>query len=467
MSNTQIVDSLLRTDLSSFFHKSFYTLSPGTKFCHNWHIDLLADSLYDLIYKKGGTKRLIVNIPPRYLKSTCISVSFPSWLIGRDPRKKVIVASYSQKLSIKHSLDSRLIIQSDWYKNAFPDVKLFIGQNEKYKFQTTYNGFRLATSVGGTLTGEGGDVLILDDPLSPLQASSKVYRDNIINWFEQTFVNRLNNKKEGVIIIVMSRLHQNDLVGYILSKYGEAWTHIDLPAVAKNDQSFSFCNNVYMRKEGEFLQAAREGQKEIELAKVELGSYGFAAQYQQDPLICENNMLKRSWLNFYDTTIDYKDNFVLQSWDTANSNNESSDFSVCTTWVIYNNNFYLIDVFRDKLIYDDLVKEVQKLSRRWDADSILIENKASGQQLIQHFSVNSMLSIIPVIPKYDKITRFYAILPIIEAGRLYLPTHKGWLGALEDEILSFPQVKHDDQVDSLVQALEWVTKNNACKIELL
>ena len=160
----------------------------------------------------------MINIPPRYLKSVICSVAFPAWVMGRNPTKRIIVASYSKILATKHSQDTRLIMQSKWYKKNFPRTIIAEGMNEKNKFCTTENGFRFATSTGGTLTGEGGDILIVDDPHNPMHVFKKNTRNKVINWFSSVFSSRLNNKKTGSIMIVMQRLHEEDLCGYLLNE---------------------------------------------------------------------------------------------------------------------------------------------------------------------------------------------------------------------------------------------------------
>ena len=197
---TQLKNEILKNDLSAFIYKSFNTINQGVKYKHNWHIDLIAEYLQEI--EKGKIKRLIINMPPRSLKSVCISVAFPAWLLGKKPNSRIIVASYSEKLSLKHSTDCRLIVSSKWFQELFPEFQLNQSQNEKYKFATTQNGYRFATSVGGSLTGEGGDILIVDDPHNPQQVMSEKYRLKTLEWFSNTFVSRLNDKKNGIIIIV-------------------------------------------------------------------------------------------------------------------------------------------------------------------------------------------------------------------------------------------------------------------------
>jgi hypothetical protein len=184
----------------------------------------------------GEVKRIIFNMPPRSMKSMCVSVAWPAWILGNQPTARIIVASYSQRLSEKHSLDTRCVMQSSWCKKLFPEVELSQEQNTKYKFQTVQRGYRIATSVGGTLTGEGGDFIIVDDPLSSTQALSETFRKRATNWFDQTLVSRLNNRKKGVIVLVMHMLHQEDLTGHLLSKPKNIWHRICLPMISENKE---------------------------------------------------------------------------------------------------------------------------------------------------------------------------------------------------------------------------------------
>ncbi len=220
----------MNLSLSNFIAKTFNIINPGTKFLPNWHIDLIAHQLEEAY--KGNIKRLIINMPPRSLKSLCVSVAWPAWLLGHDPSNRIMVASYSQILSIKHSLDCRKVINSSWYKENYPDTILAKDHNLKSKFITNDGGFRFSTSVMGTATGEGGNFLIVDDPHSSLQASSNHLRNKAIEWFEQTFISRIDDKKKGVIVIVMQRLHEDDLTGYLTSKKNSNWHLLKIPAIA-------------------------------------------------------------------------------------------------------------------------------------------------------------------------------------------------------------------------------------------
>ena len=290
----ELEKGVLENDLPSFINKVFNTINPGIQYSHNWHIDLIAEYLKSVF--DGSTKRLIINIPPRSLKSVCVSVAFPAWVLGKKPNSRIIVSSYSDVLSLKHSTDCRLVVSSKWFQNLFPDFQLADGQNEKHKFATTQNGYRFATSVGGSLTGEGGDILIVDDPHNPQQVMSEKYRTKTLEWFSNTFISRLNDKKNGAIIIVMQRLHPNDLVGYLLDKKDNKWTILNIPAIAEKDTYYSIGNFEKVRQKGDILHPARESLKEIETIKTDMGSYVFSAQYQQNPVVEKGNIIRAEWI---------------------------------------------------------------------------------------------------------------------------------------------------------------------------
>lgn len=208
----------LRNNFNLFLTRAFLHLRPGETFKPNWHIDVISE--YLMACKNKQIKRLIINIPPRMMKSLCISVAFPAWLMGNDPSKSIICASYAQSLANQHSLDCRALIESEWFQAAFPGCKLAKDQNEKSKYMTTKRGMRFATSVGGTLTGAGGSFIIVDDPLNPSQAASDAERDTANSWMSSTVPSRLNNQEDDIIIVVMQRLHEDDVTGHLLDKGG-------------------------------------------------------------------------------------------------------------------------------------------------------------------------------------------------------------------------------------------------------
>lgn len=446
-----LYNQLLKNDLSSFIGKTLLSCDPDAPYLPNWHIDLIAEHLEAA--RNGTLKRLIINMPPRSLKSICVSVAWPAWLLGHNPKSRIIAASYSSVLATKHSIDCRQVIQSPWYRQLFPEVELAYDQNEKSKFMTKQRGFRMATSVGGSLTGEGGNYLILDDPINPMQATSPLHRKLVNQWFDHTFASRLNDKRKGVIVLVMQRLHQDDLTGYLLEKGG--WQHLCLPMVANEREVHDFGDIYKVREAGEFLHMGRENTETIERTKRELGSMAFAAQFQQQPVPEEGNMIRAWWFGRY-KTLPLNVMRKVQSWDTAIKSGVRNDASVCLTFYEHEGHSYLLDAAVMRCGYPDLKKAVCNLYARWKPDALLIEDKASGQQLIQDLRREGEIPVIGLMPKNDKVTRFAAVSAMIEAGRLLLPEEAPWLAAFEDELLRFPNATHDDQVDALTQYLDWL-----------
>ena len=285
----------VRTHFSAFLEKAFSTVAPGQRFLPNWHLEAIAAHLEAC--ERGDITRLIINMPPRMLKSVTVSVAWPAWLLAQNPAARIMVASYAQSLSVKHSLDCRLVMQSPWYRALFPNTCISSGQNEKHKYVTTKRGHRIAVSVGGAATGEGGNVLIVDDPLNPLQAMQKTARDAANEWFQHTFVSRLDDKKKGCIIVVMQRLHMDDLSG-ILQKQRD-WHVLNLPAIAPKDTIIRCGNFHYTRRANQPLHPEREDAALLERTKQELGSIHFAAQYQQCPQRLEGSMVPLAWFARY------------------------------------------------------------------------------------------------------------------------------------------------------------------------
>ncbi|WP_395877440.1 phage terminase large subunit [Ehrlichia muris] len=454
-----------------FLKLCFKTVSPNNQIINNWHIQIIADRLEAAL--NGKINRLIINMPPRFIKSICVSIAWPSWIFGLNPQARIIVASYSQILSERLSLDNRHILQSEWYKKLFPHVILSKDQNTKRKFQTTQRGYRFATSVGGSITGEGGDILIIDDPMNPMQALSKTYRQRVCHWFEQSFMTRLNDRKNSIVVIVMHRLHTDDLTGYLLSKktYNK-WHILSLPIIAEKNNTFysitspwkfkhgnKIRNVLHIRKEGDPLYK-KHGKKYIEELKSDLGSYAFAAQCQQHPIHLSSGIIKYKWIQRY-SSYNNEDSNITQSWDTASSSNKKSNYSVCTTWSYKNNCFFLLEVYKVKLEYQQLKQAIINLANHWKPNAILIEKKASGLQIIQELSSISTTSIIGIVPTANKVTRFYKIIPIFESRKIFLPYDSPWLSDFEQELLSFPNTQNDDQIDSMTQYLHWF--NNKIK----
>jgi predicted phage terminase large subunit-like protein len=451
---------LMRNDFASFIAASFCELNPGTPYLPNWHISVIADRLTK--FAQGTITRLVIMLPPRSLKSHCASVSLVAWLLGKDPTQRIICASYSQDLADFHARGCLKLMQSDLYRRLFPHTQLSPSRRAVAEFTTTLEGMRLATSVGGTLTGKGGDYVIIDDPLKPEDALSDTLRRNANEWYDSTVISRLNNKATGGVLIIMQRLHEDDLVGHVLQQKG--WTVLRLPAIAEEDEAYQIDTLVgpckFTRREGGALHPEREPLAILEQIRTAQGEYHFAAQYQQLPAPRGGSLLKQAWLQHYDPhelpeTFDH----IVQSWDTAAKATQLADYSVCTTWGVKEGTIYLLDVYRAKLDFPDLRRAAIQLADQYRPQYVLVEDQSSGTQLIQELPGHGIWSVRPCRPQGDKVVRFHRITGMFETGRVRLPRTASWLPDFVYELTVFPTGRHDDQVDSTTQALGWIQEN--------
>lgn len=453
------LDHILRNDLMSFTERTFSELFPQSTFCLSPHLEVMAARLSACL-TGNGPKRLIINLPPRSLKSIMTSVAAVAWLLGQNPSKQIICASYGQDLADKHARDTRTIMTSSFYRRLFPATCLSQQKLSVNDFMTTRQGFRMATSVGGVLTGRGADIIIIDDSLKPDDALSETRRSAVNDWYDNTLLSRLNSKEEGIIILVMQRLHQDDLVGHVLDR-GENWETLLFPAIAEEQEEYTVESSLgeflYKRNVGDVLDAARESRDTLLAIKRTIGEYNFASQYQQNPMPLGGAMIKTEWLKYYDPEGPLPDfTVILQSWDTANKSGELNDFSVCTTWGYCEKKFYLLDVVRQRLNYPELKRKVVAQMEKHDPQVVLIEDKASGTQLIQDLTSegNFQIKPYPPPPGTDKQMRVYAQTAKFENGNVLLPRSAPWLAEYIRELTAFPGTKFDDQMDSTVQALD-------------
>ena len=291
-SRQNLIDAISRVDLYSFVQRIFPIVSAGSPFLPNWHIEAMTYALTGVM--RGETKRQIITVPPRSLKSICASVAFPAFVLGHDPTRRIICVSYSEGLARKHANDFRAVMRSPLYRRLFPGTRISAAKDTELEVMTTARGFRYATSVGGTLTGRGGNLLILDDPLNAQDAHSERARESLKQWYANTLLSRLDNKADDAIIVVTQRLHVDDLVGHLLEEGG--WTELSLPAIAEVEQVVPLGPDRYhYRKVGELLHPEREPAWALENLKRTMGSIDFAAQYQQQPVPPGGNLIKWDW----------------------------------------------------------------------------------------------------------------------------------------------------------------------------
>lgn len=459
ISDRQLLNLALREDLLAFTIRAFATVSPGAAYRHNWHIEAITHALRNAGAGTGG--RLIITQPPRSLKSICTSVAYVAWALGRDPSLEFICVSYSNELAAEFSRQFRLVVNAAWYRKVFPGMRA--AKETATEFVTSKGGGRYATSIDGSLTGFGADIIIIDDPHKAEEASSVRARQKVIYWYGGTLVSRLNDKEKGAIILVMQRLHEEDLAGHLLS--GPSWEHLDLPAIAIEDQEIRIGEHaaeVHHRKAGDILHPERESKETLEKIKADIGSLAYSAQYQQRPVPLEGNLVKIEWFRHYDSLPEGAgQRRIVQSWDVASTTSARSNYSVCTTWAICGKDYYLIDLWRGRLEFPKLKRQVIRLQKLHGAGTVIIEKAGLGLQLIQDLIEDSPASFprpIGIMPDGNKVTRMEAQTAKMESGQVVLPKDAPWLGEFLHEIMAFPNSRFDDQVDSLSQFLAWVGK---------
>jgi predicted phage terminase large subunit-like protein len=450
--------TVLERDFAAFAERAFYELHGRGDFAFNWHLEVVAARLAAV--RAGRLRRLVVNLPPRHLKSLLASVAFPAWCLGRDPGLQLVCVSYAQDLADQQARECRALMSSAWYRGHFA-TRLSATKTAVQEFVTTAQGCRLAVSVGGALTGRGADIIVIDDPLKPEEALSRAQRQAVNDWYDHTLYSRLNDKRRGAIVLVMHRLHEDDLTAHVLAQ--EAWEVVRLPALAEADEvhvvDTPSSPRLFLRRDGEALHPGREPLALLEHLRRTIGDYNFAGQYQQRPAPQGGGLVKRAWFRRYAAgDLPARFDRVVQSWDTASKATELSDYSVCTSWGILGKHLYLLEVLRRRMEYPELKRAVRAECERLAADVVLIEDKASGTQLIQELLDEGLWAVTRYEPQADKVMRLYAQTATIENGFVHLPDAAPWLGPYLDELTSFPHGRHDDQVDSTAQALDWLKR---------
>lgn len=453
VSDHRLLEALLRGRLIAFTERCFNELMPAKEYLHNWHLEAIAYHLEQIA--SGEIKRLVITLPPRSLKSLIASVAFPAWLLGHDPHRRIISATYGRALATDHANQFRRVTKSYWYQALFPAMRVDPRKDTEEEVQTSVGGYRLTATVGGALTGRGGSTIIIDDAMKAADAQSEVARRNVNSWFDETLLSRLDDKRNDAIIIVMQRLHVDDLVGHVLRSGG--WVHLDLPAIADEAAVVPISRQrFYHRKAGELLHPDREPQQVLDELRVAMGSAAFSAQYQQQPVPPGGNMIKWNWFGVWTHPPEKKgySSKIVQSWDTALKSNQLADYSVGITALVEKDAIYILDVVRERLDYPALKKRIVREKEHWDADIVLIEDKGSGQSLIQDLRAD-LIFAKAILPVGDKIVRMSACTAKIESGAVLLPRSARWLDEFKTELMAFPDGVHDDQVDALSQLINW------------
>ena len=394
----------------------------------------------------------MVLMPPRHGKSEIVSLRFPCWYMAKHPEDYIVQAGYAESIALTHSRRARDVFISPEMVRLFPDIhhrperpgqEVVVPERQAaHEWGTKQGGSYYAVGIGGGLTGRGFNLGIIDDPVKDEEeASSQTIRDKVWEWYKTVF--RTRAQPDAAIILVMTRWHQDDLAGRLLKQSQEdlgadQWTILHFPAI----------------HEGQALWPDRYPLSALETIRSSIGGRAFESLYQGNPTIAAGQIIKREWWKYYKEPPKF--NRTIQSWDTAFKDKQQNDYSVCTVWGEAQNGYYLLDVWRAKVEFPELKRVSQALYERDLPDLVLVEDKASGQSLVQELQRNTRIPVLPVKVDSNKIARANATTPMIEAGKVYLPESAPWLFDYIEELSAFPNAEHDDQVDSTTQALSFM-----------
>lgn len=451
-----------RRSLAEFLRQAWAIHHPRQALEWGWHLDAIADHLEAVT--RGEITRLIINIPPRTLKSYLVSVCWPAWEWIADPGLQYIATSAIEKVVLRDALRHRGLCQSPWYQEAFkPDWSFDKEQDAKGYFINTAAGHRLSATIAASVTGQDCDRLLVDDPLDAKDAYGDKRALTIhVRNFDSTFINRLNDEKASAVVVIMQRLHERDLSGHLLELGG--YEHLCLPAQFDGRRKVTGIGWTDPRKaEGELLFPARLPLESLERRKVAIGSRAFACQFQQTPSPEGGSVFREAWFNYWaDETLPEMD-FVIGSWDCTFTKSDDSDFVVGQTWGAHGADRYLLDQTRAKMNLTDTLDAIREQARLWPGmRAVVVEVKANGPKVIK-----TLTHEIPNLAGFDpqnssKEQRANAVTPTFEAGQVYIPRDdlKPFVrDSFKPEILSFPNAAHDDQVDAMTQALIWINEN--------
>ncbi len=472
VSERNVLNAILKNDFYSYLQKVFYEVEGGKKFKPNWHIGYICYKLEQV--RLGSIRNLIINVPPRSLKSIIVNVAFSTWILGHYPNEGVISASYGADLSDVFARKSKIVMESSWYKQLFPKSAISKSRSASTDFSTISRGCRLSTSVEGATTGRGCNYMIIDDPLKPSDAGSDVKRNKVNDWFHNTMLSRLDDQNKGAIVIIMQRVHEDDLTGHLLET-SDSWEHINMPLIATEDETWEYGDLVYERKKGELLHTGNiTKERALELQK-ELGSRAWSSQYQQDPCPIGGGVVQEEWLQYYqENRVRGQAKEVVISWDTASKTGENNAYSACSVMVTTNlNKVYMLESLKVKLEMPKLIDKVVEVYEKYaymgggyNRTKLLIEDKSSGTPLIQTLEQGKdkrgrKFPVVAIKPEGDKVSRLDGASILIENGVILFPQDKNnWWKDFKDELLKFPASKFNDQVDAFSQAANYILNNN-------
>jgi predicted phage terminase large subunit-like protein len=493
--------------LYAFLQKGWKYIDPAP-FVGGWHLEAIAEHLQAVT--DGQIRRLLINVPPRSSKSSVASVCWPAWTWAQSrigpcsgPHVQFLSTSYAQTLSLRDSVKNRRLIESPFYKKYWGNRFNMTGDvNTKGRFENDHGGYRIATAVGAALTGEGGQIIIVDDAHNATEIESDLVRAATLSWWAESLSTRLNDPQTGAYVVIMQRLHQEDLTGYILSREHDDWVHLMLPMEHEIERHcVTMVNGAKFwedprTEEGELLCEKRFSYESVRNLSKRLGDFASAGQLQQSPIPRGGGIIKEEWWGQWTESTYPAFDYVIASLDSAYTEKEENDASALTIWGIYKNDnkqprIMLIYGWQDRLTLPDLVERVSatctvsplpdsskyKHSQRFRVDKLVIESKASGISVYQElqrvvgFSGQFAVELFNPTKFGDKWARVYSVQHLFSEGLVYVPwpkekdgPNKGqpsptaykWAKEVIDQITIFPRGVHDDYVDSMSMGLRWL-----------
>ncbi len=460
-----LIADRLANDFSAFVRKAWTVLQPNRSLIWSWHYDFLCEQL--TLVKQRRLLRLIVNIPPRTLKSTLITIAFPVWVWVTQPAHNFMAASYSLDLSTEHSVMRRKLLQSEWFQRLWGNrFKMSGDRNQVGQFMNNRGGQMIATSVGAAAFGRGCDTAILDDPISADQAQSIAGRTTANNWFDNVLRSRLNDPASGAIVLVMQRLHELDPTGFLLEQEPGLWTHTCIPLEAEEDERWVFpiSGRIVQRRRGEILQPERFPPAVVESLRSR--RLIFAAQSQQRPAPVEGNLIKRSEVRYYggmdpstgqaDERLPEHFDLKLISVDCAFKDLATSDFVAICVIGVKGRKRYILNLVNKHL---DTAATEAEITRQREVHrplcAVLVEDKANGPAVVQRLKA-IISGVVEINPRGGKIARMFAVAAEWQAGDWLVDRNAAWTPGFIEQITTFPNSKNDDMCDSMSQAAAWL-----------
>jgi len=465
ISEAAIDRELCGRKLKPFIEAAWHVVEPGRQFVDNWHIDAIADHLEAV--RSEQIRNLVITMPPRHMKSLTVSVFFPVWWWTTEPHIQFLYSSYSQILATRDSLKCRRIVQHPWFQARWGDVFSMTGdQNLKMRFENDQSGYRIATSVGGTATGDGGDVVACDDPHNIKDAESEAIRGSTVDWWDQVMSTRLNDPKTGRRIVIQQRTHEEDLAGHLIEK---GWTELRLPAEFEPEHRCIIDVTGFKdprTERDELLWPERMGREDLNELKLDLGPYGSAGQLQQRPAPLEGGIYKREWIREFQwdegnpvvdgKTYPIKNMIRVGFVDLAASMRESADF---TNIDIYageraTKRLFKLHEINARMEAPEILTTLEQIRDDYGLAKIFIES-AGFQLAFCQLARRAGLPIEELKADRDKIARALGAVPLWSRGLFWVPAHADWRVARDRELFTFPNVKHDDRCDTEAYACIW------------